>query len=334
FGADLHLDRLVLRANHRGVQRLVEVALGPRDVVVELLRDRLPQVVDDAERGIAVLYRGHDDAQRAHVVDLAEVERLRAHLVPDRVDVLRPAVDLGLHAGGLELAREHGDGTADVLLALQALLVEHAGNALVELRLEEAERQVFKLPLELEHAQAVRERRIDVEALARVDSALGARVAREPAQRLRAAREAYEDHAHVLGHAEDHLAQHLVLLDGVGARGKPQLVELLDARREVGDLVAVVLAELLQLDVFRRREKKPGDAPRRVKPDGRKGRREAERVSPGRLAGREELPGLNRLGERQRLREARPVRRRQALGERIERARRAARMQLHYRDHA
>src|SRR5262245_38818951 len=40
LGADLHLERLPGRTDHRGMQRLVEVVLRARDVVVELARDR------------------------------------------------------------------------------------------------------------------------------------------------------------------------------------------------------------------------------------------------------------------------------------------------------
>ena len=57
LGADLHFQRAAARPDHRGVQRLVVVALGPRDVVVELLRDRLPQVVHHAQHAVAVLRR-------------------------------------------------------------------------------------------------------------------------------------------------------------------------------------------------------------------------------------------------------------------------------------
>jgi hypothetical protein len=48
--ADLHFERLALRADHRRVQRAVVFALGFGDVVVELAGQRRPQVMDDAER--------------------------------------------------------------------------------------------------------------------------------------------------------------------------------------------------------------------------------------------------------------------------------------------
>ena len=75
-GADLDLYRLAARPDHRRVQRLVEIALGPRDVVVELARDRLPQVVHDAQHRVAVADRRHDDPQRADVIELLEFARL------------------------------------------------------------------------------------------------------------------------------------------------------------------------------------------------------------------------------------------------------------------
>jgi hypothetical protein len=109
-GAYLHFERAAVRPRHRGMQRAVEVAFRTRDVIVELLRDRLPQIVDDAEHGIAVLDLVHQHAHAAHVVDLGEVERLLAHLVVDAVDVLGPAGDLGLDAGGREFARERRYG--------------------------------------------------------------------------------------------------------------------------------------------------------------------------------------------------------------------------------
>ncbi len=57
FGADLDLERKALLADHRGVQRLVDV--GPRhgDEVLDAAGHRRPRLVDDAERGVAVLHR-------------------------------------------------------------------------------------------------------------------------------------------------------------------------------------------------------------------------------------------------------------------------------------
>ena len=123
LGADLHLQHLALRADHRGVQRAVAVFLGVGDVVVEFLGDVPPQGVHDAQRGVAVAHLGHQHAHRAHVVDLAELQALALHLAPDRIDVFRPAADIGLDTGGFQLLAQIRHGVVDVLLAVEATLV-------------------------------------------------------------------------------------------------------------------------------------------------------------------------------------------------------------------
>src|SRR4029079_13080936 len=99
---------------------MVEVVLGDRDVVVELARDRPPQGVDDAERGVAVADLVDQDPDRVHVVDLAELGALALHLFPDAVDVLRAALEVGLDAGTAQARLELGDRPLDVALAAPA----------------------------------------------------------------------------------------------------------------------------------------------------------------------------------------------------------------------
>ena len=90
-GPDLDLERLAVERDDRGVQRLVEVVLGHGDVVVELAGDRAPDAVDDAQRRVAVADLVDEHADGVDVVDLAELRALALHLLPDAVDVLRPA---------------------------------------------------------------------------------------------------------------------------------------------------------------------------------------------------------------------------------------------------
>ena len=103
LGPDLDLERLAVERDDRGVERLVEVVLGDRDVVVELAGDRAPERVDDAERRVAVADLVDQDADGVDVVDLAELRALALHLLPDAVDVFRAALEVGLDAGRLEL---------------------------------------------------------------------------------------------------------------------------------------------------------------------------------------------------------------------------------------
>ena len=94
LGPDLHLERRALLADDRRVQRLVAVGPRHRDEVLDAARHRRPGVVDDAERGVAVLHRPGDDPQRDEVVDLLELDLLFLQLLPDAVEALDAAVDL------------------------------------------------------------------------------------------------------------------------------------------------------------------------------------------------------------------------------------------------
>ena len=46
-----------MRPHDGGMQRLVEVGAGNRDEILDAAGDRMPFVVDHAERGVAVLHR-------------------------------------------------------------------------------------------------------------------------------------------------------------------------------------------------------------------------------------------------------------------------------------
>ena len=109
-GADLHLDRLAGRPDDRGVQALVEVELGHRDVVLEPAHHRPPAPVDAAERGVAVLHRVDDDPDGDEVEDVVELAALHDHLLVDAPQVLAAAGDLGVDAELGEPAADLGDG--------------------------------------------------------------------------------------------------------------------------------------------------------------------------------------------------------------------------------
>ena len=160
--ADLHFERLAFGADHRRVQRLVVIALGPRDVVVELARQRRPQRVHDAERGVAGGDVVDQHAQRADVVQRGELAALALHLLPDRIDVLGPAGDVRLDADLGQRAPQRTHRDRDEALAVGAAFVEQLGDAPVGVRLRIAEREVFELPLQLPDAEPVRQRRVDV----------------------------------------------------------------------------------------------------------------------------------------------------------------------------
>lgn len=210
-GADLHLQHLALGADHCGVQRAVAVFLGVGDVVVELFGDVPPQRVHDTQRGVAVANFRHQHAHCTHVVDLAEFQAFTLHLAPDRIDMFRPAADVGIDARGQQLVLQLVHHVADETFAVQPTLVQQFGDLLVLVRFEVAEGQVFQLPLDVADTQAVRQRRIDVEYLTRDTQAFLVVGGLDRTDRAGTLGQLDKCHTHIIDHGHEHLAQVLDL---------------------------------------------------------------------------------------------------------------------------
>ena len=297
--ADLHLERLALGPYHGGVQRAVIVRLGLGDVVVKLARQRCPEVVHDAERGVAVLHFVDENAHRADIVERLDARLLAPHLRPDAVDVLGATADLGLDTGGGEFALQGGLHAFDVMLAVQAALVEQASNALVGLGLERAQGKILELPLELPDAESVRQRREQVQRFARGGRAhlVRCRIGSDQvAQRLGALGELDQDDTNVLDHRQQHLAQVLrlqgTLFLGLEVRGGADRAHACGADDDLRHLVAEGLGQRGRVEVRRRRhaEQDRGFDRLRVEFEPGDDRRGAQRaIQPGLAVGRAEL---------------------------------------------
>ena len=246
LGPDLDLERLAVERDDRGVERLVEVVLGDRDVVVELAGDRAPQRVDDAERRVTVAHVVDQDADGVDVVDLAELRALALHLLPDAVDVFRAALEVGLDAGRLEPGRQLRDGAIDVGLAALAPGVEELGQLAEALGLERLEGEVLELPLHLPDPEPLGERGVDLHRLAGDALLLLGRQAVQRAHVVQPVGELDEHDPDVLGHRQQHLADvlGLLLLVAVGA----ELGQLGHAVDELSDLGAELLLDVGQAE--------------------------------------------------------------------------------------
>mmetsp|Transcript_16890 Transcript_16890/g.43810 ORF Transcript_16890/g.43810 Transcript_16890/m.43810 type:complete len:694 (-) Transcript_16890:1034-3115(-) len=225
-GADLHLKGHAVVATHHGVQALVAILLAVADVVLEAPLHGRPQAVHLAQRGVAVGLAAHDDAHRAHVVDLVHRVPLFLHLLKQAVQVLGAAAevlrrDASIRQSALQLVQGAGDGAA---VAGDARL--ERGILLGALRVKGI---VFQLRLERPHAQAVGKRREQLQRLTSGGGALRRPAAADGAHAVDALRQLDEHHAHV-GHGEQHRTQ---LARGRGVHGAlcgaVQLADLIHA---------------------------------------------------------------------------------------------------------
>ena len=142
---------------------------------------------------------------------------LAVHLAVDGVQRLLSAHDAHAHAvlreGGLDLALH----ARDQVLAARARLVQCLGQHFVAPGVEEAERQVLQFAVGEVQAQAVGDGGVDLQRFAADALPLAARHVAHGAHVVGAVRQLDQDHPHVLGHRQQHLAEALglVLLAGV-----------------------------------------------------------------------------------------------------------------------
>jgi hypothetical protein len=227
-------------------------------------------------------------------VDVVEVPATHDHLLVDRVVVLRPALDLGVDPGGLELPGQLVGHLVQVGVPGRRPVGHQADDLVVLLRLQDGERQVLQLPLDRGHAEPVRQRG---EHLQRLAGLLGLLLRRHEAHRAHVVQPVRElDHQHpgVFGHGDHHLANGLRL----GRGAELHLVQLGDPVDELGDLLAEVRDEHLQrvvgvLDrvVQQRRDQRDG-----VHAELGEDRGDRERVGDVRVAGAAPLIAVHLLG--------------------------------------
>ena len=230
--ADLHLERDAFRADDRRVHALVHVRLRRADVVLEAAGQRLVHIVDDTEHVVAVGDRVHDHAKRAQVKNTVDVELLRVHLAVDAVDVLDAARDGGMHAVELQPLADLRAHLVHEFFQRRHTRLERVRDGAVALGVEVEQREVFELPLDLLHAEAVRDGGVDLHRLEGFDALLFLALVGHRAHVVQTVGHLDEDDADVLGHSQQHLAHilHLLFFDACILHAR----ELGDALNDVG----------------------------------------------------------------------------------------------------
>ena len=147
----------------------------------------------------------------------------------------------------VELVGEDRRRLLGLRLAVGALVGDHRLDLGVLARMQRLEGEILELPLERVDTEPVRERRVDLERLARLLRLLLLRLVLDRPHVVQAVGELDEDDAHVLRHRDDHLP--VVLGLGLLAALEADPRQLRDAFDELGDVRAELRAQLLEIRV-------------------------------------------------------------------------------------
>ena len=94
--ANLNFKGNAAGAKHCGVQGLVHIGLGGRDIVLKPTGQGRKHIVHNTQGIVAVDHRVHDNAHGVNVKDLFKILALDIHLAEDSVDRLHPGGDLNI----------------------------------------------------------------------------------------------------------------------------------------------------------------------------------------------------------------------------------------------
>ena len=97
-GANLNFNGLPRCISHHGVQRLVAIAFGLGNIVIEFSAYWGELAVHPAQCRIAIWHIGHHNAQSADIENLLKRKRLAPHFFNNAVNVFGSAMHLGCDA--------------------------------------------------------------------------------------------------------------------------------------------------------------------------------------------------------------------------------------------
>ena len=250
-GADLHLEGDAVLVHKGGVQGPVQVGLRHGDVVLEPARQGLPLGVDDAQGSVAVVHRVHDDADGDEVVDLADTHVVALHLAVGGIEMLGTAGELGVDAGLLHELPHAFHGGAQELEPLLLLPGYEAADALIFLRHEILEGQIFELAPQNADAEPMGERRVHLQRLLGLADLFLPGAVLQGVHIVQPVSQLDDDHSHVVGNGQKELGQVLILLlllgDVLLLAGSGQLG---DAIYQMGHLRGEPFGDLVHGDVL------------------------------------------------------------------------------------
>ena len=236
FRADLELDADAGRTDQRGMQRLVAIALGDGDVILEAARHGLVLLMQHTQGRIAVQHLGNHDAKAVNVRDLGKAQLVLLHAQIQRIQsALTPQ-----QAGRQALLGEFGVDFILHALHQIAAACARAANGLLQRGIapgvQMLERQVLQLAIGLVQTQAVRDGSVDFQCLGRDAPPLAARHVAHGAHIVGTVGQLDENDAHIARHGQQHLAEGLGLALFAGI--ELQLVQLGQPVDQLGHILA------------------------------------------------------------------------------------------------
>ena len=244
---DLHLKSNPARAHYRSVQRLVKVRSGDGYKILDATRNRVPLVVNLAQRRVAIADRVRDDPDPKQIVDFIYRDFLLVQFLVHRPGTFAPPFDARRNALRPQLRLHGGSDFLKHLLVCLAFGLDCGFDVFERCGIQVTEPQVLQFRAQFAHAQTMSYRRVQLDRLRRNPLLFVARHAPERAHVVQPVGQFDDDNPDVLHHGEEHLAHTLRL--AVLAAGQIDFAEFGDAVDAARDIFAEEPPHLLESGV-------------------------------------------------------------------------------------
>lgn len=192
---------------------------------------------------IAVLFSFRYHADGKEIVNLIDWDSMRIELLLDRIEPLNARFDTRVNVSVVELCFDCAYNPIKKSFALAAECVDLSSELGVGMRVHVTEGEIFELSSQLAHAQAMRERSVDVQGLFGDALLLLKAEVFERSHVVESICELNDDDSNVCDHREQHLADVLSLM--IFAVCEFDFVQLGDTFDDMSDLLPEPVSNLL-----------------------------------------------------------------------------------------
>ncbi|RMO04789.1 hypothetical protein ALQ48_06206 [Pseudomonas coronafaciens pv. zizaniae] len=214
--ADLDFDRHAMHAEQRGMQRLIAVGLGDRDVILETAGQRLVQIMYSTQHAVTGIDLVDDDTERINVHDLVESAALAAHLLVDTVEVFLATADIAFNTVHCQAMAQRLFNLVDQLLAITPGALDRLVDSRGTHRVHGLETQVLEFDTHVVHAQPVGDGGIDFEGFLGDTATFFAGKDFQRAHVMQTVGELDQNHANITRHGHGHFLEVFCLGFGLG----------------------------------------------------------------------------------------------------------------------
>ncbi len=212
FRANLHLDQHAKRSEDDRVQGLISVGLRDGDVILEAPRDRLVEVVDDAENAVTRVHAVDYDTERQQIIHLLKGQALLAHLAVDAKQILFAPGDIAREAFATQLFEDGGTDLVDERLAVAVALAHRLLENTMPQGIEDRKTEILEFNRPAVQAQPIGDGGIDIQCLAGDGAPARRREHRDGAHVMQTVGELDQNDADIPRHGKKHLAKIFRLL--------------------------------------------------------------------------------------------------------------------------